>query len=95
MGQLRLYIDRANTLWVPAGACQYEIHDDHIEWDAIKVQWTELEEQEKLRYEFGMDAATLLQDLQWMCCSLQFQGRSLRNSDCYSPCGRLSCQGVL
>lgn len=43
------------------GACQYEIHDDHIEWDSIQKQWEELGEHEKLRYGYERDLLRLLE----------------------------------
>lgn len=57
---MKLQIVHTNIFWVPPGPCQYEIHDDHIEWDAIKTQWMELDEQEKLRYKAGQDPVTFL-----------------------------------
>lgn len=32
-----------------AGLCQYEIHDDHIDWESIKQGWDALDERERLR----------------------------------------------
>ncbi|CAD7695799.1 unnamed protein product [Ostreobium quekettii] len=43
------------------GLCQYEVHEDHIDWEDIKKQWSELSEQERLRYGYERDLLRLLE----------------------------------
>ncbi|GMH39114.1 hypothetical protein BSKO_07012 [Bryopsis sp. KO-2023] len=43
------------------GLCQYEIHDDHIEWESIKSGWDALDEREQLRYGYERDLLRLLE----------------------------------
>lgn len=35
--------------WMPAGVCKYTIHEDDIQWDAVKENWDQLSAKDKDR----------------------------------------------
>lgn len=45
------------------GPCEFELHEDHLDWDALKADYDALAEREKERYGYGRNLLRLLQRL--------------------------------
>eukprot|EP01025_Chloroclados_australasicus_P009168 TRINITY_DN13523_c0_g2_i1.p1 TRINITY_DN13523_c0_g2~~TRINITY_DN13523_c0_g2_i1.p1 ORF type:complete len:360 (-),score=42.11 TRINITY_DN13523_c0_g2_i1:384-1370(-) len=45
------------------GACGYEFHEDHIEWDEVQKDWDRLKSREKARYGYERDLCRFLESL--------------------------------
>ncbi|PSC70918.1 U1 snRNA associated [Micractinium conductrix] len=45
------------------GPCEFELHEDHLDWDALKVEYDKLDEREKERYGYELCLLRLLSRL--------------------------------